>query len=70
MMKRRMLGLRIDADRATALRGLALGEIEDLLERRNFEAAVVLFRARRIRLHCAQLLDLGEREIAGEESSD
>ena len=67
-MERRMLGLRIDADRAAALRRLALGQVENFFERRNLEAAVVLLRARRIRLHRAQLLDLGEREVAGEES--
>jgi hypothetical protein len=64
-----MLGFRIDADRAAAPRGLALGEIEDFLERRNLEAAVVFFRARRVRLHCAQQLDLGQCEVACEEGS-
>ena len=50
--------------------GLALGQIEDLFERRDLVAAVVLLRARRVRLHRAQLLDLGEREVAREEAGD
>ena len=70
-VERRMLGLGVDADRASARAAdSALDQLENLFERRNLEAAVVLLRARRIRLHRAQLLDLGEREVAGEEAGD
>src|SRR6185503_19243938 len=65
-VERRMLGLWIDADRASALGGLALAQVQNLFERRNLELAVVFLRARGIRLHGAQLLDLREREVAGE----
>ena len=63
-----MLGLGIDADHPPLLLGLALGERDDLLQGRNLELAVELLRALGEVLHPAQALDLGEREVGGEET--
>ncbi len=64
----RMLDLGVDSDRAVLFLGLALGELDDLLQRRDLELAVELLRALGEVLHCAQPLDFGEREVGGEET--
>src|SRR5262249_41059710 len=53
----------------TLLLALALGERDDLLERGHLELAVELLRPVGEVLHAAQPLDLGQREVGGEESS-
>src|SRR5207344_1022189 len=63
-----MLGLRVDADLAILLARLALDEVDDLFERRDLEAAVELLAPFRDRLDGAELLDLGQREVAGPEA--
>jgi len=63
-----VLGFRVDADGAALLFGLALGERDDLLQCRDLELAVELLRALGEVLNCTQPLDLGQREIGGEEA--
>ena len=70
---RRVLGLGVDADRAAQLARQALGEVDDLLERRHLEAAVVdrvALADLRDPLLRAQRLELGEREVLGEPAGD
>ena len=64
----RVLGLGVDADHAALLQGLALDQGDDLLQRRHLELAVELLRALAEGLLGAQRLDLGEREVGGEET--
>jgi len=73
LVVRRVLRLRIDADRPVVLLRLALRERDDLLERRDLELAVerrVLRPQRRQPLARTQRLELGEREVLGEPAGD
>src|SRR5262245_50760109 len=63
----RVFGLWIDADGAALLLGLTLDERDDLLKRGYLELAVELLRPVGEVLHTAQPLDLGQREVRGEE---
>jgi hypothetical protein len=63
-----MLCLGIDPDRAPPLAGFTLDQGDDLVERRDLEPAVELLRPLRERLYRPQGLDLGQREVRGEEA--
>ena len=67
-MERRVLRLGIDSDPAAALLRLPLREVDDLLERRNLELPVELGWASATGLLRAEGLDLGQREVGGEEA--
>ena len=67
---RRVLGLGIDADRTAAGLAELLRELDDFVERRDLELAVVGVRAERQPLARAERLDLGEREVFGEPARD
>ena len=70
---RRVLGLGVDPDRPVQLARQALGEVDDLLERRHLEAAVVdrvALADVRDPLLRPQRLELGEREVLREPAGD
>jgi len=63
-----VLHLGVDADLPALLLALALGERDDLLERRDLELAVELLQAVAEVLHRAQPLDLREGEVGSEKA--
>jgi len=64
----RVLGFGVDADAPALLARLALGQLDHLGQRGNLELAVEGLVAVAQGLHGAQLLDLRQGEVAGEET--
>ncbi|OPY11147.1 MAG: hypothetical protein A4E69_02979 [Syntrophus sp. PtaB.Bin138] len=61
-----VLGLGVDGYRAAEFGALRLGQVENLLHRRDPELAVVLLGSLGVRDHGAQRLDLCQGEVVGE----